>query len=152
MIAAGERDMSNHILTVVVLVALIGTFLAAPLAPAPTSAVALRPTTTVAAVTPPANAVASTLDARQAPIPLVRNLPPSLTPAVLPDAAQSRSEQRTRDDSDRKSAVRAAIEADGYRTVTVLGRGTDGAWRAKAYRGTTEVRLLVDDAGRVSME
>ena len=143
--------MSKHILTVVVLVALIGTFLAAPLAPAPTGAVAPRPTQ-VAAVTPPANAVASTLDARQAPIPLVRNLPPSLTPAVLPDAAQSRSEQRTRDDSDRKSAVRAAIEADGYRTVTVLGRGTDGAWRAKAYRGATEVRLLVDDAGRVSME
>jgi len=143
--------MSKHILTVVVLVALIGTFLAAPLAPGPTGAVAPRPTQ-VAAVTPPANAVASTLDARQAPIPLVRNLPPSLTPAVLPGAAQSRSEQRTRDDSDRKSAVRAAIEADGYRTVTVLGRGTDGAWRAKAYRGTTEVRLLVDDAGRVSME
>src|SRR5262249_58766059 len=98
MIAAGERDMSNHILPAVVLVALIGTFLAAPLAPAPTGAVAPRPTTMVAAVTPPANAVARTLDARQAPIPLVRNLPPSLTPAVLPDAAQSPSHPRPPDD------------------------------------------------------
>ena len=144
--------MSNNLLTVVVLVALIGTFLAAPLPPAPTGAVAPRPATTATALAPTANAVASTLEARQAPIPLVRNLPTSLTPAVLPEAAQSRSDQRTRDDGDRKSAVRAAIEADGYRTVTVLGRGTDGAWRAKAYRGATEVRLLVDDAGRVSME
>src|SRR5262249_60147982 len=109
MIAAGERDMSNHILTVVVLVALIGPFLAAPLAPAPTGAVALRPTTTVAAVTPTANAVASTLDARQAPIPLVRNLPPSLTRAGLPAAWQPRSGHGAPGDRHRQPTGRSAL-------------------------------------------
>jgi hypothetical protein len=143
--------MSNNLLTVVVLLALIGTFLAAPLPPTPTRALAPRATTT-AVVVRSSNAAVSTLQAHQAPIPLVRNLPASLTPAILSEASPSRQEPQTRDDSERKSAARAAIEADGYRGVTVLGRGTDGTWRAKAYRGATEVRLMVDDAGRVSME
>ena len=49
-------------------------------------------------------------------------------------------------------AAQAAIEADGYERVSVLGRGSDGTWRAKAYKGTSEVRLTVDGRGRVSAE
>ena len=48
--------------------------------------------------------------------------------------------------------AQAAIEADGYERVSVLGKGSDGTWRAKAYKGTSEVRLTVDGRGRVSAE
>jgi hypothetical protein len=37
-------------------------------------------------------------------------------------------------------------------SARVLEKGSGGTWRAKAYRGTTEVRLTVDGTGRVSME
>ena len=62
------------------------------------------------------------------------------------------AEQRPREDSDRKASAKAAIEADGYKRVTVLGSGADGTWQARAYRGATEVLLAVDDTGRVSMQ
>ena len=47
------------------------------------------------------------------------------------------------------TAVKAAIEACGYSEVSVLAPGADGTWRAKAYMGTAEVRLIVDGTGRV---
>ena len=34
----------------------------------------------------------------------------------------------------------------------MLASGTDGTWRAKAYRGAVEVRLTVDGVGRVSAD
>jgi hypothetical protein len=49
-------------------------------------------------------------------------------------------------------AAKAAIEADGYKRASILGKGTNGAWRAKAHRGSTEVRLTVDGTGRVTSE
>ena len=49
-------------------------------------------------------------------------------------------------------AAKAAIEADGYKAVSVLGKAGNGTWRAKAYRGATEVQLVVDITGRVSAE
>ena len=49
-------------------------------------------------------------------------------------------------------AAKTAVEADGYKRVTVLGKGPNGAWRAKGFRGATEVLLTVDDTGRVSMD
>jgi len=55
------------------------------------------------------------------------------------------------DELDRKVA-KAAAEADGYRRVSIVGKASNGAWRAKAYRGTTEVLLTVDGTGRVSMD
>ena len=55
------------------------------------------------------------------------------------------------DNSDLGTA-KAAIEADGYKRVSVIGRQGNGSWRAKAYRGQTEVLLTVDGAGRVSLE
>ena len=51
-----------------------------------------------------------------------------------------------------KASAKAAVEADGYKRVTVLGRAADGTWQARAYRGATEVLLAVDDTGRVSMQ
>ena len=46
----------------------------------------------------------------------------------------------------------AAVEADGYKRTTVLGRGANGIWRVKGFRGDTEVVLTVDGAGTVTME
>ena len=46
----------------------------------------------------------------------------------------------------------AAVEADGYKRVSVLGKASNGMWRARAYRGTTEVQLTVDGTGRVSAD
>jgi len=55
------------------------------------------------------------------------------------------------EDLDRRGAERA-IELDGYKRVSIIGKASNGAWRAKAYRGTTEVLLIVDGTGRVSMD
>jgi len=54
--------------------------------------------------------------------------------------------------ADSWNAARATIEAGGYVSVTALGKGADGTWRAKAYRGKTEVQLTVDGMGRISTE
>ena len=70
----------------------------------------------------------------------------------MPEAEQkAQDEEKAQDDLDRKAA-KAAVEADGYKRATVVGKGSNGTWRAKAYRGTTEVQLTVDGTGRVSME
>ena len=50
------------------------------------------------------------------------------------------------------AAAKAAIEACGYSEVSMLASGTDGTWRAKAYRGAEEVRLTVNGAGKVSAD
>ena len=47
------------------------------------------------------------------------------------------------------TAVKAAIEASGYREVSGLTKAADGTWRARAYFGTAEVQLTVDTTGRV---
>lgn len=49
-----------------------------------------------------------------------------------------------------ENAARAAIEADGYKGVQELRRGDNGVWHAKALRGRTEVRLIVDARGAVT--
>ena len=49
-----------------------------------------------------------------------------------------------------ETTAKAAIEADGYRGVHALARGSDGTWRALAMRGGTEVSLTVEPAGSVS--
>jgi hypothetical protein len=60
-------------------------------------------------------------------------------------------EQQAQDDIDGKAA-KAVIEVDGYKRVSIMGKASNGAWRAKAYRGSTEVLLTVDGTGRVSMD
>jgi hypothetical protein len=52
---------------------------------------------------------------------------------------------------DRKAA-RLATELDVYRRVSIVGRTSSGAWRAKGYRGTAEVLLTVDGTGRVASD
>jgi hypothetical protein len=49
-----------------------------------------------------------------------------------------------------ETTAKAAIEADGYRGVHAMARGSDGTWRALAMRGGTEVSLTVEAAGSVS--
>ena len=142
--------MSHNLVTALVLAAVVGFALAAPPPPSACPG-ASRSTTSDNAIGTP-KAASTTLLAHQAPIPLVRNLPAALAPTVVPERATSASEQRPREDAERKATAKAAIEADGYKRVTVLGRTADGTWQAKAYRGTTEVLLAVDEAGRVSMQ
>ena len=99
------------------------------------------------------------LEKRQDPVPFVRNSPlspvSSLSPASPVTSGRSDSvagdERQTPDDLDRKAAKLAA-EADGYKRVSVVGRASNGAWRAKGYRGTTEVLITVDGTGRVSLD
>jgi hypothetical protein len=99
----------------------------------------------------PSYAVASrdTVDTHQSPVPIMRSARPSLTISASPDVQLPVEDAGSRDRMDR-GAAKAAIEADGYKGVSVLDQGLDGAWRARAYRGTTEVQLIVDGAGRVS--
>jgi hypothetical protein len=97
------------------------------------------------------------LEARRAPVPLVRSVrlsavTPNAVSALTPSAEQkAEDEQKVQDDLD-KQAARAAVEADGYKRATLVGKASNGSWRAKAYRGTTEVWLTVDGTGRVSLD
>jgi hypothetical protein len=47
------------------------------------------------------------------------------------------------------SRRRPAIEASGYSEVSGLTKSADGTWRATAYFGKAEVKLVVDGKGRV---
>jgi hypothetical protein len=98
---------------------------------------------------------------RRAPVPLVRKVTaePRSFDTVVEPAPQSPapaepttgSDPAAGDQFDSKAA-KTAVEADGYKRVTVLGKGPNGAWRAKGYRGTTEVQLIVDSTGQVTMD
>jgi hypothetical protein len=141
--------MSKNFLTLIVLVALVGTFANAP-APEPLSrSVASRVTLSDAAS--PTVAAAHPLESNRPPIPLMRNVAALPAAATSPGVPVPDAEKQAQDELDRRAA-KAAIEADGYKGVSVLGKGPNGAWRAKAYRGTTEVRITVDDTGQVSAE
>jgi hypothetical protein len=55
---------------------------------------------------------------------------------------------------DANSAANAAkhdIEREGYRDVRGLAQDTQGVWHGRALRGNTEVQLLVDQDGNVSV-
>jgi hypothetical protein len=91
------------------------------------------------------------LEARLAPVPVMRDLRTLPAAPSLPDVPEPNQEPQAQDDLD-KRAAKAAIEADGYKRVNVLGKGADGSWRATAYRGSTEVQLAVDGTGRVSVD
>ena len=71
--------------------------------------------------------------------------------AATPDVAMADAEVQASDNLDIGMA-KAAIEADGYKRVSVIGKQGNGTWRAKAYRGQTEVLLTVDGTGRVSAQ
>jgi len=118
--------------------------------------VASRSTTITAPALEPI-ADRNVLDARRAPVPLVRTVrlsavTPNAVNDLTPSAEQkAEDEQKVQGDLD-KQAARAAVEADGYKRATLVGKASNGSWRAKAYRGTTEVWLTVDGTGRVSLD
>ena len=120
-----------------------------------TRLVAPRSTTITAPVFEPADR--NVLEARRAPVPLVRTVrlsavTPNAVNDLTPSAEQkAEDEQKVQGDLD-KQAARAAVEADGYKRATLVGKASNGSWRAKAYRGTTEVWLTVDGTGRVSLD
>jgi hypothetical protein len=143
--------MSKNFLTLIVLIALVGIFANAPVPEPVSRSIASRATPSGPAVASPAVADSQALAGHQPPIPLVRNAAALPTTATSPDVPAPGAEMQAQDDLDLKAA-KAAIEADGYKGVSLLGKGTDGAWRAKAYRGTTEVQLMVDGTGKVSAE
>jgi hypothetical protein len=91
------------------------------------------------------------LEARRDPVPLVRSVRVPSASSPPADKAAAGGEQPAQDDFDRRAA-KAAAELDGYKRVSILGKGSNGAWRAKGYRGTTEVLLTIDGTGRVSMD
>jgi hypothetical protein len=106
----------------------------------------------------------SALQMRQAPVPIVRKHsdPPQVSspepettagpaaPAVEPSGIDAgKATERGAVDS---RAAKAAVEADGYKRVTIVGRRPNGVWRAKAYRGETEVEISIDGAGTVTTD
>jgi len=93
------------------------------------------------------------LEKHQDPVPLASNAESSSSssPSIDLTRADEISKPLPRDELGR-DAAKAAAEADGYRRVSILGKAGDGAWRAKGYRGATEVLLTVDSTGRVSTE
>ena len=91
------------------------------------------------------------LEAHRDPVPLVRNVRVSPTSPASTDTPMVGTEQQAQEDLDRRGA-KAAIELDGYKRVSIVGKASNGAWRAKGYRGTTEVLLTVDGTGRVSVD
>jgi len=55
------------------------------------------------------------------------------------------------DSSSAATAARQDIEREGYRDVQGLAEDTQGVWHGRALRGNTEVQLLVDQDGNVSV-
>lgn len=75
-----------------------------------------------------------------------------LPQSPAPSVASRQTETAALPSAIDSAAAKAAIEACGYSEVSMLAAGADGTWRAKAYKGATEVRVTVDGAGRVSAD
>jgi hypothetical protein len=99
----------------------------------------------------------ASVDIRQAPVPMQpRQRAPVASAFDNPNEFYAKAQALVTQPSvasERRgeSAARAAIEADGYKNVQVLRPGDNGVWHAKAFRGKTEVQLIVDARGSVSM-
>lgn len=67
------------------------------------------------------------------------NMAPNLAnaPAHMPGAA---------------GTAQKRIEMDGYKNVQGLAKGADGLWHGTAMRGSTQVQVTVDRAGKVSTQ
>jgi hypothetical protein len=94
---------------------------------------------------------APSLDATRPPVPVLFSHRSPFVPAN--EAASTVSPSATDKEPSgnvSETAAKAAIEADGYKGVRALARGSDGMWKASALRGQTEVLLSVGPTGRVS--
>lgn len=94
---------------------------------------------------------APSLDATRPPVPVVFSPRGSFVPA---NEAASTLSPPPADPAPpgnmSETAAKAAIEADGYKSVRALVRGSNGVWKASALRGQTEVLLSVSPTGGVS--
>src|SRR5216684_2860844 len=133
----------------------------APVAQAPRPAqVASRPPSEP--VVSLAAAPKSTLEARQPPVPLlVKPRAPIELPTVNSNATGSNAtgsnatgpeSPAQASDGAGEGSAKAAVEADGYKSVKVLRKGANGLWYAEALRGKTKVLLTVDSQGNVAAE
>jgi hypothetical protein len=96
-----------------------------------------------------ANPPRPTLEARQAPVPLLLKPRPAVEPPrVDADAAPPVKAG----DGAGEGRVKSAIEADGYKGVKVLRKGANGLWYAEALRGKDRVLLTVDAQGNVAQQ
>jgi hypothetical protein len=142
---------SIYFLSLIVLAALAWAFVSPPVAGTLPRSVASRAPTSDPVTASHATADSTLLEAHRPPIPLMRNVRALPRTAATPDVAMADAEVQAPDNLDMGTA-KAAIEADGYKRVSVIGKQGNGTWRAKAFRGQTEVQLTVDGAGRVSLE
>jgi hypothetical protein len=118
---------------------------------------AAAPPTAVPSIAVPSKASTPTarsaldLGTTRSPVPLLLGQRRPFVPAAGPswDSSSQDSEAATAGKMT-ETAAKAAIEADGYKAVRALSRGTDGVWKARALRGETEVQLSVSSAGDVS--
>ncbi len=94
---------------------------------------------------------APSLDATRPPVPVLFAPRRSFVPAHEAASTPSPSAAATTPAGNMsEAAAKAAIEADGYKEVRALARGSDGVWKASALRGQTEVLLSVGPTGSVS--
>jgi hypothetical protein len=94
---------------------------------------------------------APSLDAGRPPVPVLFSHRRAFVPANEAASTLSASDADTAPPGNMTAAAaKAAIEADGYKAVRALARGSDGVWKASALRGETEVLLSVGPTGSVS--
>jgi hypothetical protein len=93
-------------------------------------------------------------EVRQAPVPSLRVSQRTSARRAARTEETDRARAATAADASAtgEDAARAAILADGYRSVRALARKADGRWTAQAMRGDTEIGVTVDAGGRVSID
>jgi hypothetical protein len=138
--------LSSALVAIVAGTASASLFLEAPSRnPAPTApAVVSSPPEPAAIPRPTPRALFET---RQDPVPSLRV---TARPTVVRKAAGTEGSEARNAASVGEAEARAAILADGYRSVRVLTRLGDGRWTARALRGSTEIAVTVDAEARVS--
>lgn len=143
--------MTRKWLALAALVVLGWTVTNAPVPEAISRSNASHATTSDFVVAAPIVVASSSLEVHRPPVPLVRNVRTLAVKEPAPELVMPDAEAKAQDNADEKAA-KAAVEADGYKRVSVLGKSGNGTWRAMAYRGTTSVKLTVDGTGRVSLD
>jgi hypothetical protein len=92
------------------------------------------------------------LEARQPPVPFQMKPRPAANLPTVEAKAEDKPGETPADataDGFNEKAAKAAIEADGYKSVKVLRKGANGVWHASGLRGSTTVMLTVDASGSV---
>ena len=93
------------------------------------------------------------VEVRGAPVPLqIRERPPVVLAPAVENVSATSPTGLVPMDAESGTFAKSAIEADGYKSVRNIVPGPDGTWRARAFRGKTEVMLTVDSEGRVSAD